>query len=122
MVPAMLHPSRPITWLWSAVSALLLVVIATHAVEPLRADHLRVRGSAFSASTEEVSLKAAAPSVVARQLVQLDPVLPPQPLRVLVTASVQQAAVPAESAVPGRSPATGDPALHPLSPRAPPLA
>lgn len=121
MIPAMPCLSKPTNWLWSAVSALLLFVVAAHAVEPLRADHQRVRGSAFSASTEEVSLGAAARTPVVKDLVRLEPVLPPQPVEAApakrAVASTQVLSLARVAGAP-----TADPALHPLSPRAPPLA
>lgn len=121
MVPAMSAARTFSTWLWSAVSALLLLVVAAHAVAPVTAEHGPTRGSAFSASTEEVSLKAAARMDVARELVQLDPALPLQPVAVAIATRV----VPGRlDGVPLRRPAqvAADPALHPLSPRAPPFA
>jgi hypothetical protein len=121
MVPAMSRPSNSMNWLWSAISALLLLVVAAHAVEPLRADHQRVRGSAFSASTEEVSLGAPTRTAVVKKLVPLEPVLPVEPVAAVHAeraAAVRQALPAAGRAA---APAT-DPALHPLSPRAPPLA
>lgn len=120
MVPAMSSARTFTNWLWSAVSALLLVVVAAHAMEPLRADHQRVRGSAFSASTEEVSLKAATGSVVDRELVRLDRVLPPEPAAAVTVRRPVPAspilAVSGDAAAPA-----ADFALHPISPRAPPL-
>lgn len=116
----MFRLSIPSNWLWSAVSALLLFVVAAHAVEPLRADHQRVRGSAFSASTEEVSLKAATRGAVAKELVRLEPMLPPRPVEVISTK--RSAAVPQIPSIAGVSASVADPALHPLSPRAPPFA
>lgn len=121
MVPAMSRPNIPTNRLWSAVSALLLFVVAAHAVEPMRADHQRIRGSAFSASTEEVSLKAATQAPVAKELVRLEPMLPPQPVE---TIPAERSATAAPPAFVSRDhpPLVADPALHPISPRAPPFA
>lgn len=121
MILAMSRLSFPTNWLWSAVSALLLFVVAAHAVEPLRADHQRVRGSAFSASTEEVSLKAATRGSVAKELVRLEPMLPPGPIEP-VAAAQSVAAMPILPIAGVSAAPTADPALHPLSPRAPPFA
>ena len=109
------------TWLWSAVSALLLVVVAAHAVAPVSSDHWRERGSAFSASTEEVSLQASTRTTVAKDLVRLEPALPPRP--VPVTTVERVAAVDPIRLVPrDTASASADSALHPVSPRAPPAA
>lgn len=121
MFPAMSAARTLTTWLWSAVSALMLFVVTAHAVAPIQADHGGSRGSAFSASTAEVSLKAATRADVAAELVRLDPAIPPR-LAVAVLAEPEAAQPLALRVRAQDAPLVGDPALHPLSPRAPPLA
>lgn len=105
--------------LWA--SALLLFVVLAHAAAPLAQDQGRARGSAFSAATAEVSLKSGERATVAREQVRIDPL---GPVAVVAAPSVRvdPAAAPP---VPARAvpvPFVADTALHPISPRAPPLA
>ncbi|MFT4026948.1 MAG: hypothetical protein QM676_09125 [Novosphingobium sp.] len=109
-------------WIRGLVSALLLFVVAAHAVAPVAPDRGQGRGSAFSASTAEVSLKSGTRLEVAREIVRIDPLGP--------------AAMPSVAAL--LSPAPGIPVardgalvahwllaesrLRPVDPRAPPTA
>ena len=113
--------SKPLTRVWSAVSALLLIVVAAHAVAPVSVDHWRERGSAFSASTGEVSLQAGTRTAVAKELVRLEPVLPPQPVP---AANVERvvAADPVRLVPHDAAPPLANTTLQPVSPRAPPAA
>lgn len=120
MVPAMPSLRELTTRIWSAAAALLLAVVLAHAVAPMPQDHGRARGSAFSAATQEVSLKSGTAVSVAKELVRLEPPLPRRPVKVV---SVRGASATVAIAVArGPVPAAHDPALHPLSPRAPPFA
>lgn len=109
-------------WIWGLVSAILLVVVAAHAVAPVPADHGRNRGSAFSASTAEVSLKSGARAVIAKDLVRLDPL---GPAAGVAPVAVRPAAAALEVDYDGDRAAHWLPAesrVGPVGPRAPPLA
>lgn len=105
------------------VAPLLLLMISVHAVTPLGEPAQRVAGSAFSAETEEVSLRSGQRGDVIKQAeVPQPPALRPAPL--LATRGDLSARLAAQA--PGLGP-TGPPSLarssfSPLSPRAPPAA
>lgn len=117
MLPLRKLPRR----IWSAVTALLLAVVMAHAVAPMQQDQGRSRGSAFSASTPEVSLRSGATAIVAKELLKFEPRLPSH-----ATVAVAPVGFEPDRAVGSAhrdaAPGTADPALHPLSPRAPPYA
>jgi len=102
---------------------LLLLVVSAHAVSPLGPPFERTAGSAFSAATADVALKAAPVLVIAKRIA---PVTPP-PL-IAAIALARAPLLPAMTARPaGRlGTPTGPPAAEssfsPLVARAPPAA
>ena len=106
-------------WTWALVSAVLLLVVVAHALVPV--EHGRGRGSAFSASTEEVSLKSGARALVAKEIVHLDPLGPLAATPLAIMASIF-APVGPEIPFGEVAPVAASPALGPISPRAPPFA
>lgn len=122
MMNAMTDISRLTDWIWGLVSALLLSVVVAHAVAPVKQDHGRGRGSAFSASTAEVSLKSGTRALVAQEVVQLEPRVPPVEALAPVAATVID---PVQAVVRGVQSAVlpfADTTLGPISARAPPAA
>lgn len=109
-------------WIWGLASAFLLFVIVAHAVAPVEPDHLHSRGSAFSASTEEVSLKSGTRALVAKASVRMEPLVPTLDVPVLLTA---MAVLPTQGALYGLSEMLSQltrAVLRRINPRAPPAA
>jgi hypothetical protein len=112
-------------WIWSLVAMLLLLVVAAHAVAPVAQQHGQGRGSAFSASTAEVSLKSGSRVLVAKEVVRLEPQAPVPALPALPALVVPPADRPALRALPGArdfASLLAETTLGPISPRAPPAA
>lgn len=106
---------------WRIIAAVLLLVIATHAISPVGQPLNRDVGSAFSAATANVSLACAQQVLVVKNTL---PDNSPQPLpAMLALALVAVAVTDCRSHEIGLGP-TGPPyariAFHPLNPRAPP--
>jgi hypothetical protein len=122
MVAGMVDARNVTNWIWGLVSAVLLFVVVAHAVAPVGPDHAQGRGSAFSASTEDVSLKSGTRTIVAKEVVRLEPFGPVPwgtiPLSAAVLAvSVQIVPWALVASVPSLAGIT----LTPISPRAPPI-
>ena len=120
MMAALIVPFRLFRRL---IAPLLLVMICVHALTPLNPPSGRVSGSAFSAQTADVSLRAGHRSAVIKQAeVPRPPVPLPEPVGIVPVAAFA-ALLPAS--VPGLGPTGPPPAttsFRPLSPRAPPAA
>jgi hypothetical protein len=109
-------------WIWGLVATLLLFVVAAHAVAPVTQAHGQGRGSAFSASTAEVSLQAGSRALVTKAAVRLDPLGPVPTLLMFAAETVTRPARPAASYRPAMISRIAETALGPISPRAPPMA
>ncbi len=119
-MPGMTDVRRMTSWIWGLVSACLLFVVVAHAVAPVVQEHGRGRGSAFSASTGEVSLKSGARAAVAKDMIRVEP---PAPMADLFVPVMEMPAQPRSGIDSEADPASSvSQALSPISPRAPPLA
>lgn len=109
-------------WIWGLVSAVLLFVVLAHAVAPVGQDHAPGRGSAFSASTEDVSLKSGTRTVVAKEIVRLEPLGPAPAVSVPIVAVLAEPVPTVLPAFAAAAPSLAGITLTPISPRAPPAA
>ncbi|MEO5586621.1 MAG: hypothetical protein ABIQ81_02895, partial [Novosphingobium sp.] len=109
-------------WIWGLASVLLLFVVVAHAIAPVEPEHGRARGSAFSASTEEVSLKSGVRTFATREIVRAEPLAPVPPAPALVTLVTDQPAPAVLRGFAGIVPVLASTVLGPISPRAPPFA
>lgn len=115
--------ARKVTnWIWGLVSAILLFVVMAHAVAPVEQDHAQGRGSAFSASTEDVSLKSGTRTVVAKEVVRLEPLGPVAAVSIPIVAVLAGPVQTAPMAFAAAAPSLAGITLTPISPRAPPAA
>jgi hypothetical protein len=105
------------------VAALLLFVIAIHAASPLGQPFERHAGSAFSASTADVSLAADQRiGAVERAVVAMPAVVLPGPSIVPLIAVLVIDRRPLRAGPSATGPPPEDTTFAPLSPRAPPAA
>lgn len=112
--------ARKVTnWIWGLAAILILLVVVAHAIAPIEDEHARGRGSAFSASTAEVSLKSGSRVAVAKDVVPLEPMEPVFALLVLPDIEARPATPPVLSML-GIASLLAETTLSPISPRAPP--
>lgn len=106
---------------WHAVSCLLLLLVAFHASVPAASPLERVRGSAFSAATADVSVLRGRPVAHAARMVGVFPV--PAVAELSSVAALAPAATAAGLRLhwPGIFPPWHAMASSPLAPRAPPV-
>jgi hypothetical protein len=87
-IDAMIRTGGMISKLWSAVAFVLLLVVTAHAVAPVAPELSRRSGSAFNASTQDVSLKNGSRAEVSRQVVRLEPDGPPAAMALIAVRTV----------------------------------
>jgi hypothetical protein len=122
MVAGMADARKLTNWIWGLASAFLLFAIVAHAVAPLEPDHRQSRGSAFSASTAEVSLKSGTRALVAKASVRLEPLVPVLDVPVLLTAMTVLPTPSVPHGLSGTLPRLARAVLQRINPRAPPAA
>lgn len=120
----MLAAQAPIRF-FRCVIALLVLVVCVHALAPFGESSQRLAGSAFSAGTEDVSLRAGQGAAVTKLTEALKP--PVTMITAVLAMERPTLLLPAPGEIPFGLGATGPPStatisFSPISPRAPPAA
>jgi len=115
--------SRWVQGPWRLVAMALMLVIVAHAAAPVVQPLDRKAGSAFSASTEDVTLTCADRVLVAKTALPDNTAQPPvgtspQPF----SAQILAPCLPDGIAFDATGPPPAQTSFHPLNPRAPPAA